>query len=84
MLCYSEFCLLSPFPEKKKNLSSMCAVVLQEVNVYRISIFLAKCLLKCETNSKVHDTAEVGGVRHYPQPGQWLGGSSTQSLESND
>lgn len=50
--------------------------------MYRISIFLAKCLLKCETNSKVQDT-EVGGASITPSQGSgWVG--RAQSLESND
>lgn len=59
--------LLLPFPEKKNFLVCVCCCF-ASVGVYHISIFLATCLLKCETNSKVQDT-EVGGTSVTPSQG---------------
>ena len=57
--------LLLPFPEKILVCVCCCFA---NVGVYHISIFLAKCLLKCKTNSKVCNT-EVGGTSVTPSQG---------------
>ena len=68
--------------KKKKNQVVCVCCCFASVSVYHISIFLAKCLLKCETNSRVHSTG-VGGTSVTPSHGSgWVG--RAQSLESND